>query len=157
MPRRAQRKRRRAHLSPLTVIGELLLIGGLATLGYLVWQPWYTTTVVAGQNAAIADELSAKWRAHPTPPPADPGVIPITAVPAEGDVFGVLRVPASSWLHVKACMPPCVCVPVKCAACRPSAAPPLAKLATTSTRWRSWVKQVQHAGAASSRPCVVPP
>lgn len=93
-PRRAQRKRRRAHLSPLTVIGELLLIGGVATLGYLVWQPWYTTTVVAGQNAAIADELSAQWRAHPAPPPADPGVVPITAVVPEGEAFGVLRVPA---------------------------------------------------------------
>ena len=91
---RAQRKRRRARLSPLTVIGELLLIGGLATLGYLIWQPWYTTTVVAGQNAAIADELSATWREAPAPAPEDPTVIPVTAVPAEGEAFGVLRVPA---------------------------------------------------------------
>lgn len=94
VPRRAQRRRRRARLSPLTVLGELLLLGGVATLGYLVWQPWYTSTVVAGQNAVIADELSAQWRSHPAPPPAEPGAIPVVAVPAEGEVFGILRVPA---------------------------------------------------------------
>lgn len=75
------------------MVGELLLLGGIGTLGYLVWQPWYTTTVVAGQNAVIADELSAEWRAQP-PAPVEPGVIPVTAVPAAGETFGVLRVPA---------------------------------------------------------------
>jgi sortase A len=95
-PRRALRKRRRARLSALTVLGEILLLGGLATLGYLVWQPWYTSTVVASHNAAISDELSAQWRGSTTPPvqvTAD-AEIPVISVPAEGEVFGILRVPA---------------------------------------------------------------
>lgn len=93
-PRRATRKRRRGRLSVFTVLGEILLLGGLATLGYLVWQPWHTSTVVGGHNADLSDELSAQWQEEPPEQAVPPGEIPVIAVPAEGEVFGILRVPA---------------------------------------------------------------
>ena len=90
-----RRRRRRARLSPLTVIGELLLLGGAAVLGYIVWQPWHTgTTVVAEQRQLSADE-SARWDAEAKPAGTlASGEIPVVAKPAAGEVFAVLHVPA---------------------------------------------------------------
>lgn len=90
--RHRNRRRRRARLSPLTVFGELLLIGGLGVLGYLVWQPWYTSVVVQGEQQRLAASDSEQWRAEPKEP--YDGEIPVVERPDDGEVFGVLHVPA---------------------------------------------------------------
>lgn len=91
---RPRRRRGRARLSPLTVVGELLFTGGLIVVGYLVWQPWYTTTVVVAQQAELSAQTSAELRTAQPAAPVEPGVIPAAAKVAENEVFGVMYVPA---------------------------------------------------------------
>lgn len=86
-------KRRRAKLSPLTVIGELLIIGGLGVFGYIVWQPWHTAVEVTAQQTERSAVISAKWRENPGSV-ADDGTVPVPERPAIGEVFAVLHVPA---------------------------------------------------------------
>lgn len=94
--------KKRAPLSPFTVIGELLLVGGLAVFGYILWQPWYTSTVVAAAQSEIAGEISDQWAketdesADPqdTDVITDPNLVPAAEVPGYGETFGVLYVPA---------------------------------------------------------------
>lgn len=84
---------RRARLSPLTVIGELLLISGLAVFGYIVWQPWHTGVTVTAKQTELSAADSAKWdTAEPTEP--WDGVVPVTAIPSAAETFAVLHVPA---------------------------------------------------------------
>ena len=90
-------RRRRARLSPLTVIGELLFMSGLIVVGYLVWQPWYTTTVVVGQQVELSAQASAQLRATAAQTPAEPneeGAIPVAAAVAENELFGVIYIPS---------------------------------------------------------------
>lgn len=84
---------RRARLSPLTVIGELLLIAGLAVFGYIVWQPWHTGVTVTAKQTELSATDSAAWDANATTSEWD-GVVPVTQVPAASEVFAVLHVPA---------------------------------------------------------------
>lgn len=87
------RTKRRARLSPLTVIGEFLIIGGLGVFGYIVWQPWHTAVEVTAHQTERSAAISAQWRNDPVSSPGD-GTVPVTPRPAIGDVFGVLHVPA---------------------------------------------------------------
>ncbi|GAA1314184.1 class E sortase [Leucobacter albus] len=89
-----RRRRRRARLSPLTVIGELLIVGGLAVFGYIVWQPWHTGVVVTGKQLELSHETSARWDAEAAARPPFDGTVPVPEVPALGEVFGQLHVPA---------------------------------------------------------------
>lgn len=89
---RARPRRRRARLSPLTVIGELLLVSGLVVLGYIVWQPWHTGVTVTAKQAELSAGDSAKWDASDKPMQTEG--VPVTAVPAKSEVFGVLHSPA---------------------------------------------------------------
>lgn len=95
-------KRNRAKLSPLTVIGELLVMFGLIIGGYMLWQPWYTQVVVAGEQRNISAQASENFR-KPAEKPADTaeqepapydGEILVTEQTAENEVFGVMYVPA---------------------------------------------------------------
>jgi len=90
--RHGRRKRRRARLSPLTVIGELLLLGGLGVLGYVVWQPWHTGVTVTAKQSDLVAELSAKWDAEPQKP--YDGTVPVPEKPAPSEVFASLWVPS---------------------------------------------------------------
>ena len=90
--REAPRRRRRARLSPLTVIGELLLLGGLGVLGYIVWQPWHTGVTVTAKQVELSAGDSARWAEAETVP--WDGTIPVTAQPEPAEVFAVLHVPA---------------------------------------------------------------
>lgn len=87
-------RRRRARLSPLTVIGELLIVGGLAVFGYIVWQPWHTGFVVTGKQLELTQSASADWDAKAAERPPFDGTVPVPEVPAIGEVFGQLHVPA---------------------------------------------------------------
>ena len=98
--RGSHRRSTRSPLSPLTVLGEVLLLGGLAVVGYLVWQPWHTGVVVTGKQVELSAETSAAWRAAAeSEEPAQTGSTTepvVTAVVAPAEVFGVLYVPAFS-------------------------------------------------------------
>lgn len=87
-------RRRRAPLSPLTVIGELLIVGGLAVFGYIVWQPWHTGVVVTGKQVELTQAASAAWDEQAAERPPFDGTVPVPEVPAVGEVFGQLHVPA---------------------------------------------------------------
>ncbi|WP_245907284.1 class E sortase [Leucobacter massiliensis] len=90
--RNAGGRRRRARLSPLTVIGELLLLGGLGVLGYIVWQPWHTGLAVTSKQEALSAERSAQWDAQERPQQTDG--VPVTAKPDPAEDFAVLHVPS---------------------------------------------------------------
>ena len=87
-------KRRRARLSPLTVIGELLLLGGLGVLGYMVWQPWHTGVTVTAKQTEISAELSKKWDAEAASNPLQTDGIPVPPKPAPAESFAVLYAPS---------------------------------------------------------------
>lgn len=84
---------RRPRLSPLTVIGELLLVAGVAVFGYIVWQPWHTGVTVTAKQTELSAELSDKW-AKEAPEAEWDGVVPVTPVPQPAETFAVLHVPA---------------------------------------------------------------
>ncbi|MDO4240954.1 MAG: class E sortase [Microbacteriaceae bacterium] len=103
-----KRAKKRARLSISGVIGELFITAGLGTLGFVVWQPWYAQTVIAGKQADISIEVSKQWDLDsgstppPQPAPKPEGTSQASAaapVPKlglsgkQGDVFAVLYVP----------------------------------------------------------------
>lgn len=92
-PRRG-RKKRRARLSPLTVIGELLIIGGLGVFGYIVWQPWHSAVVVTGKQLELTTADSKQWDEQAATAPPFDGVVPVPERPAIGEGFGTLHVPS---------------------------------------------------------------
>lgn len=84
---------RRARLSPLTVIGELLLVAGVAVFGYIVWQPWHTGITVTAKQTELSAAASAQWDAE-TPAEEWDGVVPVVQAPAPSESFANLHVPA---------------------------------------------------------------
>lgn len=93
-------RRRRARLSPLTVLGELLLVAGLAVFGYIVWQPWHTGLGVTAKQTELAAEESARWDAEYDA--VYTGEVPVTAQPAPSETFAVLHVPSFGTTYANA-------------------------------------------------------
>ncbi|MFC5337310.1 class E sortase [Leucobacter denitrificans] len=87
-------KRRRAKLSPLTVIGELLILGGLGVFGYIVWQPWHTSVAVVEKQLELTTADSAAWDEAAVHAAPYTGTVPVPEQPPIGEVFGTLHVPA---------------------------------------------------------------
>ena len=92
--RHTPRKRGRAKLSPLTVIGELLFLSGLVVVGYIVWQPWYTGTVVVAEQAKLAEQFSATLKAAPAPELPYDGTTPVAAKVPMNETFVLMYIPA---------------------------------------------------------------
>ena len=89
-----QPKKKRAPLSPLTVIAELLLLGGLGVFGYLVWQPWYSVVVLGQKQQAISENLSEKLaKQDPPEKKTAQGEIPVPVLD-KNKHFGILYIPA---------------------------------------------------------------
>lgn len=92
-------RRGRAPLSPLTVVGELLFVGGLVVFGYFGWQQFQTEVVVTSKQQTLAAQDSARWAAAAAaaadedPEPWD-GEVPVTAAVQPAEVFAVLYVPS---------------------------------------------------------------
>lgn len=74
-------------------MGELLLIGGLAVMGYIVWQPWHTGVGVTAKQTELSTKDSARWDSEASTEPFD-GVVPVPEAPPAGEVFAVLHVPS---------------------------------------------------------------
>jgi len=89
-------RRKRARLSPLTVVGELLFACGLAVLGYFGWQQFHTEVAVTGKQQALAAQDSARWAkaAAEEPETKWDGTVPVASAVKPAEVFGVLYVPA---------------------------------------------------------------
>lgn len=83
----------RKKLSPLTVIGELLLLAGLGVFGFILWQPWYTTTVVSDRQANLASAISAQWQEKADTTEKITEGIPVAKADGTG-AFGIIYVPA---------------------------------------------------------------
>lgn len=105
-------QKRRKKLRVTTVLGELLFVGGLAVLGYIVWQPWYTGVTVQGQQQELSQEISQSWVIPHTSEklpdqaevaePSRTGGIPVVGETAANETYAILYVPAfgSSYSNV---------------------------------------------------------
>ncbi|GAA3595648.1 class E sortase [Klugiella xanthotipulae] len=95
--RQPEGRSRRRKLSVTTVLGELLLTAGVLVLGFIVWQPLWSSTVVASEQRSSAQVWSDKWQkdaeGQPAPTMTD-GDIPIPGAVAAGEPLGVIYVPA---------------------------------------------------------------
>ena len=96
---RRKRRRQSRRLSVVGVAGEVLITAGILILGYIVWQPWYTGTVVTKQQTELSDAIAADWRPSSTPqaaPKDEPSLegMPVLAKAPDYEVFAVMHVPA---------------------------------------------------------------
>ncbi|MET4583775.1 sortase A [Conyzicola nivalis] len=108
----APRRPRRAKLSLVGVLGELLVTAGVLVLLFLGWQVWLNDIIVGAEQTSAANELAEKWddapatstpdvAATPDPTataeapaaPVDPGEPVIAARPATAESFANLIVP----------------------------------------------------------------
>lgn len=96
----------RHRTSVVGIIGEVLITVGIVVLLYVVWQLWIGDAVIGAQNNAAGAAQSEEWNvliptstpsSAPSPTPTaspqkqwDPVVM---AQPADGEVFGVMRIP----------------------------------------------------------------
>lgn len=102
-------RRRRARVSFTSVLGELLMTGGLVVLLFVVWQLWVGDMIYGAQANAEGAELSDSWAIQfdgqelpPAPDPVDGGTDDVPVVTAEPVLidqprdtvdFAVLHVP----------------------------------------------------------------
>lgn len=100
VPSRAERRRSRKRLSVASVVGELLITGGVLVLLFLGWQLWFNDIVFGAAQHSVADQLSEEWEeesAEETPvEPAvgpDPGEPVVMTPPAANEAFANLIVP----------------------------------------------------------------
>ncbi|WGD37357.1 class E sortase [Lysinibacter sp. HNR] len=95
-PRKRVRKRRKATVTG--VLGEILITAGVLVLGFIVWQPIWSSTVVANQTATASQAQRDQWEANAQPSDAE-GImydedIPLPTPAAPGEHFGILYAPA---------------------------------------------------------------
>jgi len=100
--RRARRKRenrRSKRVSVIGIAGEVLITVGILILGYIIWQPWYTGTVVTQKQTELSDAIASDWRPSSTPQASEkpePSLegMPVLAKAPDFEVFAVMHVPA---------------------------------------------------------------
>lgn len=56
------RRAPRRHLSPVRLVGYLMILGGLGVLGYVAWQYWGTNIVAKQQQAEVRKVISDDWK-----------------------------------------------------------------------------------------------
>ena len=84
------RARPRWRMSPLTVLGVLLLASGLACLGWVAYQYFGTNVVSERAFRAEREQLKTTWSEQQQTDPA--GRVAPSTIP--GDAIGLLRIPA---------------------------------------------------------------
>lgn len=96
---RASRKKS-VSLTVIGILGEVLITVGVLVLGYILWQPWYTSTVVTAKQTQISDSVAEQWRPSVAPTTeAQQGTPSLEGMPTLGkaadySVFAVMHVPA---------------------------------------------------------------
>lgn len=103
------RGRKRKKVRVASVIGEILIVSGVAVFGYIVWQPWHTGITVQNQQQQLSENLSSTWTFDDQTASSSPaesfsfaGDVPVIAGQAPDDSFAILYVPAfgSSYANV---------------------------------------------------------
>lgn len=100
--RRRTEQKRANRLSVIGVAGEVLITAGVLILGYILWQPWYTSTIVTERQVEISDAVAEDWRPSVAPTTSAPASAPsLEGMPAldkaaDYEVFAVMHVPAFS-------------------------------------------------------------
>jgi len=89
------RPRLRRRISPLGVLGELLITAGVIVLLFLGWQQWLNDLIVGSQQHALSVQQSQTWNKAPGPTKApQPDAPPvISAVIPNAQKFAQLIVP----------------------------------------------------------------
>lgn len=100
--RRAHRRRRRSRATFSSVLGELLLTGGVIVLLFVAWQMWIGDIIISAQKNEEGAAVSQEWANAPAPelPPVvqtDDGATAfepvIPAAPADTELLGQMHVP----------------------------------------------------------------
>ncbi|MGY4719375.1 class E sortase [Naumannella huperziae] len=87
-PSRARKPKKKRGVSPLTVVGVLLLVIGLGCLGYIGWQYFGTNVVSQRAFSEERTNLREQWKQPDSDPvTSEPGA----AVP--GDAVALMRIP----------------------------------------------------------------
>ena len=88
-------------LSVVGIIGELLITLGVLVLGFIIWQPWYTSTIVTKKQIEVSSELTSDWRPSLSPSAAAPGEsvpslegMPVLSKAPDYQAFAVMHAPA---------------------------------------------------------------
>lgn len=84
----------RRRVSPLAVVGLVLLAATLAVTGFIAWQVYGTTWLARDAAARSVDELRGQWAAATPTAPDEQGEPPAEVVPAAGEVAWILRIPS---------------------------------------------------------------
>lgn len=93
-----RRAERRARVSVVGVLGELLITAGVLVLLFLGWQLWLNDLIVGNEQQNQAVVQSQQWDRGEAAAPApvdrpDPGAPPIATAPGDDVTFGNLIVP----------------------------------------------------------------
>lgn len=94
-PVKAKRAARTHAVSPLTVLGVVLVVVFLAAGGWMAWQFWGANAVAAGNATERVASLRDDWAASPAAPDpdSDPEAPPVIHQPTSGEPSWVLRIP----------------------------------------------------------------
>ena len=93
-PSRGAEPRRR--VSPLAVVGLVLLSATLAVSGFLGWQVFGTTWLARGAATESVAQLREQWATATPTPPAEEGELPAELAPAPGELAWILRLPGQN-------------------------------------------------------------
>ncbi|HMR50285.1 MAG TPA: class E sortase [Arachnia sp.] len=85
-PRRAAR-----GISPLAVLGIVLLVVGMAGAGYLAWELFGTTYLAQREAAQQVQDIRRSWESQG--PSQVPDGAPLVTTPAPGEAAWLLRIP----------------------------------------------------------------
>ncbi|HSO69275.1 MAG TPA: sortase [Arachnia sp.] len=84
----------RREVSPLAVLGLVLLAATLAVSGFLGWQVFGTTWLARSAAAESVAQLRDQWATATPRPPAEEGELPAELAPAQGELAWILRIPS---------------------------------------------------------------
>ena len=84
---------RRRGVSPLALLGLVLLAATLAVSGFLGWQVYGTTWLARSAAAESVAQLRDQWAAATPTAPDEQGEPPAEVVPAAGEAAWILRIP----------------------------------------------------------------
>jgi sortase A len=82
----ASRRPRRAKLSLVGVLGEILVTAGVLVLLFLGWQVWLNDIIVGAEQTSAANKLAEQWDDAPATPTPDAVATPDPAATAEAPV-----------------------------------------------------------------------
>jgi sortase A len=90
----APERPRRARISVVGILGEVLITAGVLVLLFLGWQLWLNDIIVGAEAQKQAVEQTREWdRAAPPPAEETPDEPPVAEAPGSTEEFGQILVP----------------------------------------------------------------